>query len=89
MQAISAPSNEEAQKAAWDAVCPLVGKLKTFHDYAFEMEAVLPLLLEGLTAGNPVDTLEEKMAMEAHEKIDELRQQAKEDHEELPRGPKA
>ncbi|KAI7520466.1 hypothetical protein KC331_g20200, partial [Hortaea werneckii] len=30
-----------------------------------------------------VDTLEEKMAMEAHEKIDELRQQAKEDHGEL------
>jgi len=61
--AISAPSDEEAQTAAWDAVCPLVGKLKSFHDYAFEMEAVLPILLESLTAGKPEETLSQRQAL--------------------------
>ena len=43
-------------------MCPLVSKLKSFHDYAFEMEAVLPILLESLTAGKPVETLEQRQA---------------------------
>ena len=62
-QAISSPSDDAAQTAAWDAVCPLVGKLKLFHDYAFEMEAILPVLLEALCTGNPVETLEAKQAL--------------------------
>ena len=34
-QAISNPKDEGKQTTAWDAVCPLVTKLKSFYDYSY------------------------------------------------------
>jgi len=61
--AISHPKDEAEQTAAWDAVCPLVSKLKAFYDYSAEVEAVLPELLHGLCQDNPVESLEKKQAL--------------------------
>lgn len=63
--AISNPSNEELQDVAWKAVMPLVGRLKKFYEYATELEAVLPQLLNALCSGNitPVEHLEQQQAL--------------------------
>ncbi|CAB4007419.1 Hypothetical predicted protein, partial [Paramuricea clavata] len=63
--AISNPSNEELQDVAWKAVMPLVGQLKKFYEYATELEAVLPQLLNALCSGNltPVEHLEQQQAL--------------------------
>jgi len=60
---ISNPSNEEYQAGAWDAVCPLVGKLKEYYDYSTEIEKVLVDLLRALASGNPIENLETKQAL--------------------------
>ncbi|PFX24681.1 Protein FAM49B [Stylophora pistillata] len=59
-QAISNALNEELQEVAWRAVVPLVGKLKTFYEFALELEAVLPQLLYALCSGpeTPIEHLE-------------------------------
>lgn len=62
-QAISKPNDESLQTAAWDAVCPLVSKLKTFYDYSSEVETALPDLLTALCKENPVDALEKYQAL--------------------------
>jgi hypothetical protein len=59
-QGISNPKDEAKQDAAWDAVCPLVGKLKSFWDYSMEVEAILPVLLAGLCTEAPEETLATK-----------------------------
>jgi len=60
---ISNPKDEAKQTAAWDAVCPLVGKLKSFWDYSMEMEAILPVLLVGLCSEAPETALATKQAL--------------------------
>lgn len=62
-QAISNPKDEGKQTTAWDAVCPLVTKLKSFYDYSAEVEAALPELLLALCAESPVETLEKKQSL--------------------------
>ena len=37
LQAISNALDEELQEMAWRAVVPLVGKLKSFYEYALEL----------------------------------------------------
>ena len=37
LQAISNALDEELQEMAWKAVVPLVGKLKSFYEYALEL----------------------------------------------------
>lgn len=61
--AISSPSNEEAQTQAWEAVVPLVGKLKVFYNYSSEVERRLPILLEQLCTEDPLGSLEKKQAL--------------------------
>jgi len=51
------------QKAAWDAVCPLVIKLKSFYDFSAEVEGILPVILEALCSDPPAETLEQKQAL--------------------------
>lgn len=64
-EAISNPSSEELQDVAWKAVMPLVGQLKKFYEFATELEAVLPQLLNALCSGNltPVEHLEQQQAL--------------------------
>ena len=60
-KAISNSADEELQQAAWDAVCPLVAKLKDLYIYSSEIERVLPPLLEGLCSDTPAtDVLERR-----------------------------
>eukprot|EP00043_Microstomoeca_roanoka_P027050 m.13473 g.13473 ORF g.13473 m.13473 type:complete len:325 (+) comp7282_c0_seq1:231-1205(+) len=61
--AIANPTSEDHQKQAWDAVCPLVRKLKQFYDFSSTLEGVLPMLLEALCAEHPVQSLERKQAL--------------------------
>eukprot|EP00128_Syssomonas_multiformis_P008907 Colp12_sorted_trinity150504_noHs@33408 len=60
--AISNPS-KESDEAAWNAVCPLVEKLKTFFEYSSELEGALPQLLRELCANDPIASLEAKQAL--------------------------
>jgi len=62
-QAISKPNDEALQAAAWDAVCPLVKKLKTFYDYSSEVETALPELLTSLCMESPLEALEKYQAL--------------------------
>lgn len=64
-QAISNALNEELQEMAWRAVVPLVGKLKTFYEFALDLEAVLPQLLYALCSGpeSPLEHLERQQAL--------------------------
>jgi len=61
--AISHPKDEAEQAKAWDAVCPLVKKLKQFYDYSSEVEKMLPKLLQELCQENPEETLQTKQAL--------------------------
>lgn len=60
IQAISHPKDEVEQAKAWDSVCPLVKKLKSFYDYSSEVEKMLPLILQELCQEDPCGTLERK-----------------------------
>jgi hypothetical protein len=61
-QAISQPKSEEVQANAWRIVCPLVAQLKEFYEYSLQLERVLVVLLETLTAADitPVEHLEKQ-----------------------------
>lgn len=61
--AISHPKDESEQSKAWDAVCPLVTKLKAFYDYSSEVEGMLPRILQELCQEDPASTLENKQAL--------------------------
>jgi len=61
--AISQPKDEAQQASAWDAVCPLVTKLKVFYDYSSEVEKMLPLILQELCQEDPAKALETKQAL--------------------------
>lgn len=60
--AISNPSNEEAQQAAWAAVSKRVLLLKDFFVFSQELDIVVPLLLEALCARDPMHALASKQA---------------------------
>lgn len=62
-QAISNPKDEPKQASAWDAVCPLVTKLKSFYDYSSDVETALPLLLSALCTDSPIESLERYQAL--------------------------
>jgi len=62
-EAISHPKDEAEQAKAWDAVCPLVKKLKAFYDYSSEVEKMLPMILQELCQEDPAGTLERKQAL--------------------------
>ncbi|KAI7197740.1 hypothetical protein KC363_g241 [Hortaea werneckii] len=66
----------------WKVEADLLVKNEQYSHFLNRLNSFTDSIVKRLDSIN-VDTLEEKMAMEAHEKIDELRQQAKEDHEEL------
>lgn len=63
-EAISSVS-PEAQEKAWNAVIPLVEKLKRSFDHSMELERVVPKLLGELVGGNrtPRQHLEEQQAL--------------------------
>lgn len=61
--AISHPKDEAEQAKAWDAVCPLVSKLKSFYDYSSEVEGMLPKILQELCQSEPQENLERKQAL--------------------------
>ncbi|XP_046857170.1 LOW QUALITY PROTEIN: CYFIP-related Rac1 interactor B-like [Xenia sp. Carnegie-2017] len=62
--AISNPTNEGLQEEAWRAVMPLVGQLKKFYEYATELEAALPQLLNALCSEiNTSQHLEQQQAL--------------------------
>lgn len=63
-KAISNASDASLQKAAWDAVCPLVTKIKEFYDYSSELDGVMPVLLESLCSQAPATAvLESRQAL--------------------------
>lgn len=47
--AIADASSERLQEEAWEAVCPLVSKLKSFYDFSVRLEGALQSLLTALT----------------------------------------
>lgn len=67
-EAITKPSLETEFKA-WEAIYPLVMKLKTFYDFSIEMEAVVPKILRELCVkhtpgvGTAVEQLDEHQAL--------------------------
>lgn len=64
-QAISNPNNDELQEKAWEAVCPLVEKLKTYFEFSAQLEHVIPVLLSDLCSNNmvPQEHLESQQAL--------------------------
>ncbi|XP_070557084.1 CYFIP-related Rac1 interactor B-like [Ptychodera flava] len=63
--AISHPSDGELQKVAWNAVGPLVSRLKKYYDYSSSLDAVVPQLLHALCAPplTPTQHLETQQAL--------------------------
>ncbi|XP_066991698.1 CYFIP-related Rac1 interactor B [Anabrus simplex] len=63
-EAISTPT-EEYQRRAWQAVMPLVTKLKRFYEFSTELEAVVPRILFQLCSGSmtPTQHLETQQAL--------------------------
>lgn len=49
--AIGNPRSDELQEVAWNAVLPLVAKLKSFYEFSIELESVVPQLLYALCVG--------------------------------------
>ncbi|XP_012672979.1 CYFIP-related Rac1 interactor B [Clupea harengus] len=64
-QAIQQPSDERVQERAWDAVVPLVGKLKKFYEFSLKLEGALHGLLGALTSTrcSPTQHLEQEQAL--------------------------
>uniref|UniRef100_A0A8C4WWL2 CYRIA/CYRIB Rac1 binding domain-containing protein n=1 Tax=Eptatretus burgeri TaxID=7764 RepID=A0A8C4WWL2_EPTBU len=64
-EAISHSSDEEQQHKAWEAVCPLVSKLKSFYEFSLQLESALHCLLTVLTAPplSPTQHLEREQAL--------------------------
>ena len=45
LKAISHPTSDVHQERAWQKVCPLVLRLRSYYDYAQELESVLADIL--------------------------------------------
>nr|CAD7202977.1 unnamed protein product [Timema douglasi] len=63
-EAISTPTGEYQQRA-WQAVIPLVSKLKRFYEFSMELENVVPKILFQLCSGplTPTQHLENQQAL--------------------------
>uniref|UniRef100_A0A3Q0SKT6 Family with sequence similarity 49 member A, like n=1 Tax=Amphilophus citrinellus TaxID=61819 RepID=A0A3Q0SKT6_AMPCI len=64
-EAIQNPSDLALQEKAWNAVCPLVAKLKRFYEFSLRLENALRSLLEALTSPPyaPMQHLEREQAL--------------------------
>ncbi|KAJ7991856.1 hypothetical protein DPEC_G00288200 [Dallia pectoralis] len=64
-EAIQNPGDLQLQEKAWDAVCPLVAKLKRFYEFSLRLENALRSLLEALTSPPyaPMQHLEREQAL--------------------------
>lgn len=64
-QAISNPKAEELQEKAWQAVCPLVGKLKSYYEFSNELDGIVQELLQVLCSNDltPREHLEQQQAL--------------------------
>ncbi|XP_054169051.1 CYFIP-related Rac1 interactor B-like [Oppia nitens] len=64
-EAIGNPLNEEQQIKAWDAVLPLVNKLKHFYQFSLKLEDCVPKVLSALCSGSmsPRQHLETQQAL--------------------------
>lgn len=63
-EAIADPG-QEYQEKAWNAVLPLVSKLRRCYEHSLELERVVPRLLSQLVGGrlNPTQHLETQQAL--------------------------
>ncbi|TKS88934.1 Protein FAM49A [Collichthys lucidus] len=63
--AIQNPGDLALQEKAWNAVCPLVAKLKRFYEFSLRLENALRSLLEALTSPPyaPMQHLEREQAL--------------------------
>uniref|UniRef100_A0AAY5KYW1 CYRIA/CYRIB Rac1 binding domain-containing protein n=1 Tax=Esox lucius TaxID=8010 RepID=A0AAY5KYW1_ESOLU len=59
------PGDLQLQEKAWNAVCPLVAKLKRFYEFSLRLENALRSLLEALTSPPyaPMQHLEREQAL--------------------------
>uniref|UniRef100_A0A8D3BRX1 Family with sequence similarity 49 member A, like n=1 Tax=Scophthalmus maximus TaxID=52904 RepID=A0A8D3BRX1_SCOMX len=64
-EAIQNPGDLALQEKAWNAVCPLVAKLKRFYEFSLRLENALRSLLEALTSPPyaPMQHLEREQAL--------------------------
>ncbi|XP_033874368.1 CYFIP-related Rac1 interactor A isoform X1 [Acipenser ruthenus] len=64
-EGIQNPSDFQLQERAWNAVCPLVIKLKRFYEFSLRLEKALQSLLESLTCPpyTPTQHLEREQAL--------------------------
>uniref|UniRef100_A0A8C5SYQ2 CYRIA/CYRIB Rac1 binding domain-containing protein n=1 Tax=Laticauda laticaudata TaxID=8630 RepID=A0A8C5SYQ2_LATLA len=64
-EAIQSPCDLPLQEKAWNAVCPLVAKLKRFYEFSLRLENALQSLLEALTSPPyaPTQHLEREQAL--------------------------
>ncbi|KAI5091790.1 hypothetical protein C0J45_18996 [Silurus meridionalis] len=64
-EAIQNPNDLQLQEKAWNAVCPLVAKLKRFYEFSLRLENALRSLLEALTSPPyaPMQHLEREQAL--------------------------
>lgn len=64
-QAISNAKSEELQQTAWEAVCPLVVKLKHYYGFSNELDGITQELLQMLTSIDltPREHLEQQQAL--------------------------
>uniref|UniRef100_A0A673KM26 Protein FAM49A-like n=1 Tax=Sinocyclocheilus rhinocerous TaxID=307959 RepID=A0A673KM26_9TELE len=64
-EAIQNPNDLQLQEKAWNAVCPLVAKLKRFYEFSLRLENALRSLLEALTSPPyaPIQHLEREQAL--------------------------
>ncbi|RXM96080.1 Protein FAM49A [Acipenser ruthenus] len=64
-EAIQNPCDLQLQEQAWNAVCPLVAKLKRFYEFSLRLENALRSLLEALTSPPyaPMQHLEREQAL--------------------------
>ncbi|KAG5211233.1 hypothetical protein JEQ12_013662 [Ovis aries] len=63
--AIQNPNDIQLQEKAWNAVCPLVVRLKRFYEFSIRLEKALQSLLESLTCPpyTPTQHLEREQAL--------------------------
>ena len=64
-QAISTPKSNEFQQKAWEAVCPLVVKLRNYYEFSTELDRITQELLGMLTSIEltPREHLEQQQAL--------------------------
>jgi len=51
-EGISNPRNDDLQRRAWEAVCPLVSQLKKYYEFSIALENIVPQLLQELCSND-------------------------------------